>query len=265
MPELADVEGWRRYVARFARGRRVRGVSAPDPSVLRNTSPQGLGRALAGHRLGAPERRGKWLLVPAGDGRLVLHFGMTGELHWSGRPGALDRFDRVVLALRGGELRYRTRRKLGGVWWLGRGRALEELSGPLGPDAARISREAFRARLSQRRGGLKSALMDQTLLAGLGNELSDEILWRARLGPRARSARLSSRQLDGLYRTLRDVLRSSMRHGRIPTGRGWLTGVRGSERAACPRCGRALRRERVAGRTAYWCPRCQETPGGDDA
>lgn len=255
MPELADVEGWRRYAARYAEGRRVRGVRVRDDQVLRNTSPQGLGRALQGQRLGHPERRGKWLVIPVGRGHLVVHFGMTGELAWTARPGEPDRADRVIFELEGGELRYRTVRKLGGVWWAAGDVA--DVTGPLGPDAAAISREDFHRRLADRRGGVKAALMDQELVAGLGNELSDEILWRAGIRPDARVQSLSDRRRDALYRAMRDVLRRSVKHGRIPTRGRWLNAVRGDDHPACPRCGGEVKRSRVAGRTAYWCPRCQ--------
>lgn len=257
MPELADVEGWKRYVARYAAGRRVRAVRVLDDGVVRGTTPQGLGRALKGRRLGRPERRGKWLLVPAGRGRLVLHFGMTGELAWTSRPGPPERFDRVVLELEGGELRYRSRRKLGGVWWASSPDEARAVTGALGPDAAGLGRDELRRLLADRRGGIKAALMDQELLAGIGNELSDEILWHARVRPDAAVQELSGSRLDALHRALRRVLRRSMRHGRIPTQGRWLSAVRGRKGARCPRCRGKLVRTRAAGRTAVWCPECQ--------
>lgn len=257
MPELPDVEGLARYLARYAVGRRVRHVRVRDAGVLRNTTPQGLGHALDGERLGEPRRHGKWLLVPVGRGRLVLHFGMTGALAWSSREPAWEEADRVVLELEGGALSYRSQRKLGGLWWLGPGEDPEAITGPLGPDAAGIERAAFEQRLAGRRGGVKSALMDQALVAGIGNELSDEVLWRARVHPRTAVKELSAERIGALHAALREVLDASMRHGRIPRAAGWLESVRGEEDARCPRCGAALRHGRVAGRTAWWCPREQ--------
>lgn len=259
MPELADVEGWRRYVARYAAGRRVRSVRVRDDAVLRNTSPQGLGRALEGARIGAPERRGKWLILPADSGHLVLHFGMTGALRWTAHPdeNPPGDADRVVFALDGGELRYQSWRKLGGVWWVSARDPVASVTGPLGPDAADLSLARLRELLDGRRGGIKSALMDQKLVAGIGNELSDEILWRARLSPRERVEDLCRDDVARLHRALRSVLRRSIAHGRIPTRGRWLQAVRSDAVPACPRCGTRLRRTRVAGRSACWCPRCQ--------
>jgi len=192
----------------------------------------------------------------------MLHFGMTGALAWSGHPGPPGDHDRVRFVLDGGELRYRTQRKLGGVWWLVAKDTLEQVTGPLGPDAAELSRRDFRARLAGRRGGAKSALMDQELLAGLGNEMSDEILWRAGIAPRARLEALSRDRVDRLYDAMTRVLRETTRHGRIPTEGRWLGAVRTDPEARCPRCDTRLRREKAAGRTAPRCPRCQPGPGG---
>src|SRR3954469_22635394 len=92
MPELPDVEGFRRYLARHAQGERIESVEVLDRALMRNRSPQAAGRALSGARFAAPRRHGKWLLAPAGDTEVLLHFGMTGGPHWSpghapGRPG----------------------------------------------------------------------------------------------------------------------------------------------------------------------------------
>ncbi|MBW3591517.1 MAG: hypothetical protein KY393_06690 [Actinobacteria bacterium] len=103
MPELPDVEGFRRFFDRYGTGKRVEQVNA-EPDVLRNTTPQGLGRALSGNRLQKPERHGKWLVCPAGQASLVLHFGMTGHLVWSGDEPDHHKHDRLTLTLEDGEL-----------------------------------------------------------------------------------------------------------------------------------------------------------------
>ncbi len=257
MPELSDVEGFRRYFARYAAGRRIESVAVADPALLRNATPQALGRVLRGRRFDQPGRHGKWLIAPAGDAAVLLHFGMTGLLAWSGRRTERHRHDRVVFVLRGGELRYRNMRRFGGVWLARSERQRDELLGSLGPDAMDLDREGLRELLRRRRGGAKSALMDQTVIAGLGNLLSDEILWRARVHPRRAIGQLSGRRLSRLHAEMRKVLVEANRHARVPGKRGWLTGARDRRDARCPRCGAGLRRGTVAGRTTVWCPRCQ--------
>jgi formamidopyrimidine-DNA glycosylase len=260
MPELPDVEGFRRYFARHATGKRVRGIEVPARDILRNTTPQGLSRSLRGRRFESPDRHGKWLLAPAGGPTLMLHFGMTGGLKWAGDKRARDgrhRHDRMILLLDGGELRYRNMRKLGGVWVAREESEIDEITGELGPDAQDLARDEFEQLLSGRRGGLKAALMNQRLLAGIGNELSDEILWHARLDPSRPVSSLDDGERKALHRDMQRVIRESNRRGHIPRKRSWISSQRGRRDPSCPRCRGEVRRSRIAGRTAYWCPRCQ--------
>jgi formamidopyrimidine-DNA glycosylase len=257
MPELPDVEGFRRVLAGNAQGKRIERVEVPDPTLLRNSTPAALGRAVRGQRFREPDRHGKWLVAPAGEITLLMHFGMTGLLDWVPRGSERHVHDRVVFVCSSGELRYRDMRKFGGVWLARDERERELVTGPLGPDARDVRREQLHELLAGRRGEVKAALMDQRLLAGLGNLLSDEILWRARLSPRARASSLRDGRRDAIYDAMRKTLRDSIRAERVPHGRGWLTAVRDRRDGACPRCGARLRKGKVAGRTACWCPRCQ--------
>lgn len=260
MPELPDVEGFRR-VAEHARGRRIDEVRVRDASLLRNTTEASLRRALEGRTLAGAERHGKWLLIPADGDRgptLLLHFGMTGELHWVAADQQPPHpHDRLHVVAGGGELRYRDQRKLQGIWLAGDREQVEQVIGPEGPDALGLRAADLERALQGRRGGLKAALMDQNVVAGLGNLLTDEILWQARLDPRRRADQLDRSELSALHRTLGRVLRTSVRAGRVPARKGWLTAVRDENAAACPRCGRPLRRERTGGRRTVWCPSCQ--------
>jgi formamidopyrimidine-DNA glycosylase len=261
VPELPDVEGFRRYLRRYAAEHRVARVEAPDRQIIRNRAPQGLGRALAGKTFADPQRHGKWLIAPIGDVEVLLHFGMTGELRWSDDRRGRHRHDRLIFVCDDGELRYNNMRRFGGVW-LARDRAERDaVTGPLGPDAAVIDREAFERLLAERRGGIKAALMDQRLIAGLGNLLSDEILWRAGVHPATPVTKLGSSRRRRLYDSLTAAVGESIRYGRVPRGERWLTRVRDERDAACPRCGAGLRRATIAGRTACWCPREQRSAG----
>jgi formamidopyrimidine-DNA glycosylase len=256
VPELPDVEGFRRVMA-HAVGRPIERVDVPDRTLLRNTDPQGLGRAVNGARFREPDRHGKWLLAPAGDACVLIHFGMTGLLEWAARRAERHPHDRVVFVCRGGELRYRNMRKFGGIWLARDEHERERVVGALGPDARDLGREEFHELLTGRLGERKAALMDQRLLAGVGNLLADEVLWRAHVHPRARASSLSERRRDAVYEALRASIRESVPAGRVPHGPRWLTSVRDRPGASCPRCGARLRKATVAGRTACWCPRCQ--------
>lgn len=272
MPELPDVEGFRDVLASCAQGRTIRGVDVHDTGVLHDATAPQLRRALEGHRFAEPERRGKWLLAYVeGSGStsgstLLMHFGMTGRLVCCSASDALAQHDRVVFTLEGWDrrhgddrqLRYRDQRKLKGLW-LADDAGVERLLGEQGPDAAELSRDAFEELLSGRRGGVKSTLTDQSVLAGLGNLLADEILWQARLHPSRRTDGLGDDERQRLHKAMRGTLRSSMRAGQVPPRTSWLTGQRDRDpgEAACPRCGGPLRRGRIAGRSTVWCPACQ--------
>jgi formamidopyrimidine-DNA glycosylase len=257
MPELPDVEGFRRVLAGGAAGKTIRRVEVLNRTLLRNRSPQALGRTLNGKRFGRPRRHGKWLIAPVGEACVLIHFGMTGLLEWCTDGSPRHTHDRIVFVCAGGELRYRNMRKFGGVWLARDVDEREGVTGPLGPDAQDLTRERFDSLIAGRRGGTKAALMDQRLIAGLGNLMSDEALWRARIDPRTSCARLGPRRRARLYDAIRATARESIPAGRVPHGPKWITAVRDERDPSCPRCGTRMRKAKVAGRTACWCPRCQ--------
>jgi len=257
MPELPDVEGYHRYFARYGAGRKVSDVEVLDAEMVRDASAAAPERALTGRRFTHPARHGKWLLAPAGGTTLGLHFGMTGDLGWTRESRDAEPFDRLRMRFRDGTLTYRSKRRLGGMWLARDDEEIEGITGPLGPDALGLDAQTFTGLLAGRRGAIKAALMDQALLAGIGTELSDEMLWHAHIDPRRAVSDLADGDLRALHRALVHILRTSTRHGRIPTGRGWFNGVRGESDPRCPRCASVVRTPKVAGRTAYVCESCQ--------
>jgi formamidopyrimidine-DNA glycosylase len=146
------------------------------------------------------------------------------------------------------------------VWLCAGEPEVSEVTGPLGPDALHLSFGGFDERLAGRRGALKVALMDQRVVAGLGNMLSDEVLWRGGIHPRSSYREFSSERRRRLYRALQSVLRSSVKVGSIPRRSSWLSGQRGRTEPRCPRGHGPLQSSKVGGRTALWCARCQPEP-----
>ena len=262
MPELPDVEAYRRFFSRHAAGHEVRRVVVPDPVIVRNTTADVLDTALSGHRLEDPERHGKWLLCWTDGPALLLHFGMTGDLVWSGDEPRRHRWDRVILELDQGEVRYRNMRKLGGAWLAHDREEAIAVMGGLGPDALAVSGREFLDLLARRRGGLKALLMNQRFVAGVGNLIADEVLWQAKLHPMRRVETLDQFERAELYRKMHWVLKESVeRFDYVPRKRGWLNHVRGQPGAVCPRCRTPLARITAGGRTTYFCPSCQPAPG----
>jgi formamidopyrimidine-DNA glycosylase len=259
VPELPDVEHERRYLARHATGRTVVEVIVTDAGVLRETTPLDLDRSLRGHRFDEADRHGKWLVAWTTGPAVLFHFGMTGTLRWAEGPDGRHRHDRVIFGTDGGEIRYRNMRKLGGVWLAHDRQEVDRILGSLGPDALELPLATFRERLAPRRGRIKALLMDQTMIAGVGNLMADEILWRARLHPARRVEDLSPEEIRHLHGVLRRVLRGAVdRFDRLP--RGWLLPAR-SPGGPCPRCGTPLSRMAVGGRTTVFCSQCQPDGG----
>jgi len=264
MPELPDVEGYRRFWAAHAEGRRVRRVVTTDAAIVRNAGPRALDRALRGRTFAEALRHGKWLICWTTDGPAVLfHFGMTGWFLWGDSPSSPSprhRHDRVIVELEGGgEVRYRNMRKLGGLWLAHDEAEVGAITGGLGPDALSVDRRRFRELLAHRRGGAKAVLMDQTFVAGIGNLLADEILWQARIHPKRRLETLGPEDRDRLFDAVRKVVRESVaaHTDYIPKKKTWLLYVRGAPGAVCPRCRTPLERTTAAGRTTWFCPACQ--------
>lgn len=259
MPELPDVEGFRRLLESCAKDRVIERVDVRDTGVLHGVGARRLREALEGRRFTGPDRHGKWLLAHTADGpTLMLHFGMTGRLLCCAPADAPEPHDRVLFTLSGERrLHYRDQRKLQGLWLADDEAAVARLLERQGPDALAVTRKDFEAALSTSRGHLKTTLIDQSVVAGLGNLLADEILWRAALRPDTRARDLTAADRHRLYTEMRHTLRSAVRAGCVPPRTTWLTGHRDTPTPTCPRCHTPLQRTRLAGRGTVWCPKCQ--------
>lgn len=264
MPELPDVETWKRYVESNALHQEISGVRIDASRMLQDVSKAELRRSLEGDRFSSARRHGKYLFVGTErNGWLVLHFGMTGFLSY-GSGTEPDPYPPSLV------IRFANECRLAGMWPRRLGRisltsdpaAFVEAKG-LGPDALVSGRgaDAFVALFRGRGGSLKSALMDQKFLAGLGNVYTDEVLFQARLHPRARLSDLGEADLKRLYNSMRHVLDTAIEREadpeRLPGT--WLLPHRNRD-AGCPRCGGALQRIKIGGRTTYACPACQPMP-----
>lgn len=257
MPELPEVEAYRVLAERALR-RPIVHVEAPDTWFLKDGLEAGaVTAALEGRYFVSARRLGKLLLLDtaAGGPVLGLRFGMTGRLLVDGRAGVdkllytSDRevatWDRFSLQFAdGGRLVVRDPRRLGGV-------LLDPIELGLGPDALSVTPAALRSALSGSEAPLKARLMDQSRLAGVGNLLADEMLWRAGLDPRRPAGSLSPSEMRRLHRHLRSTLTDLIARGGSHTGD--LRPAR-TPGGACPKDATPLVRGIVGGRTTWWCP-----------
>lgn len=277
MPELPEVETVLRGLRQRVLRRRVTAVEVRNPAVVTGTLEE-FARGVKGRSIEGVERKGKALAIElrAANGEspryLLIRLGMTGQFTVMRRDAPLEPHTHLRLLLDRGneELRYRDIRRFGRLGCLTR-RELDAVFARLGPDAREITEERFRGALRGRRGALKSWLMNQQLIAGLGNIYADEALFLARLHPRAQAGRLSPGAARRLLRAVKKILDravelqgTSFRDYIDIEGRpgNFLPRLRVYQRAAkpCRRCGSLIRRIVVAGRSSHFCPHCQPRP-----
>jgi formamidopyrimidine-DNA glycosylase len=269
LPELPEVETIRRGLERSLRGARIVRVEVREPRLRRRVDADALG-ALVGRRVEGVARRAKYLLVDVGDGLVwLIHLGMSGRLVWLPPPGPAAPHEHVRVEFEPpGALCYRDPRRFG--WMrLARAEDLDEVAG-LGPEPldAELGGVLLRAQLRNTRRDVKAALLDQRVIAGIGNIYANEILFRAGIRPTRRCHRLSRAELEAIASATRRVLFEAVeRRGTsfsdyfdsdgIPGSFQEVLAVFGRTDRPCRRCGRRIRRRAHGGRSSFYCPGCQ--------
>jgi formamidopyrimidine-DNA glycosylase len=260
MPELPEVERFKRYLDRTSLHQRITCVEVRDAYVLERVSARELARRLKGRRLEKSRRHGKHLFVRAGNELwLRLHFGMTGSLEYFKHHEEAPNSARVIFRfVNGGRLAFDDQRKFGEVELI---KDMDEFlqRRSIGADALEVSLSEFKTIFRIHRGAVKAILLNQKLIAGIGNLYADEILFRACVHPATAAARLNAKDLRRLFRAIRYVLEKAIAlktdFNRLP--KSWLLTRRGKH-GKCPRCDRPLRSAIVGGRTSWFCAYCQK-------
>jgi formamidopyrimidine-DNA glycosylase len=264
VPELPEVETIRSALEPLLVGRRIERVAIRDERLTRPEPPEAVAQQLAGERIEAVERRGKYLLVRVGGGRVLLvHLRMTGSFRADD-----DLHTRAVLDLDDGtSVTYRDVRRFGTWLLLDAGDVEPYLAARLGQEP--LERRFTLGRLAGRRAPVKAAILDQRTVPGLGNIYADEALWRARIHPLRPAGSLDEEELRRLRRGIRDALRAgiarqgaTLRDYATPDGaagemqREFKVYGRGGE--PCVRCRTPIEKTRVGGRGTWFCPGCQQ-------
>jgi formamidopyrimidine-DNA glycosylase len=286
MPELPEVETVARGLRQAILGRRIVSVSLGKTDFI--DDPAALEQHLPGRLIEAVERYGKFMLLrlsavhgktraatngDAAPASLLVHLGMTGQLAPSPAAQPLQKHTHICLLLDDGrELRYTDARRFGRVAYLTKALLADELIG-FGADPLEVSKEEFANRICGRRARIKALLLDQSVLRGVGNIYADESLWKAKIHPARLGAKLDRKEAETLRRALQDILQKAIvlrgssisdfldaegepgeyqRHHR----------AYGREGKSCYRCKTPIRRALVAGRSSYFCPKCQPSPRG---
>lgn len=269
MPELPEVETVVRALRRPLVGRTIVGVRNDWPRHIALPAPDELAARLAGRRIEAIDRRGKYLVFSLSDDEtLLIHLKMTGHLSVVPADEPPDPYAHTVFNLDDGrEMRFRDPRKFGRVYLV---RDPAQVTGPLGPEplADDFSAEELAARLARRRRVLKPLLLDQTFIAGVGNIYADEALFDARLLPTRRSETLTADEIAALHAAIRRVLALGIaREGASISTYVKPDGQKGDMQnevavfrrtgQSCYTCGGPIARIVLGGRSTHFCPNCQ--------
>ncbi len=264
MPELAEVEYFRKQWDAGLGARIVAVLLHPEKRIFRGINPALLERRLVRQKFLSSSARGKQMLFQfSGENWLGIHLGMSGTLRVEPSKFVPEKHDHLVLQQRERDLVFRDARQFGRVrfhhgknppdWW--------QASAP------DIHSPAFTSALMQAfvrrhaRAPIKGVLLMQRGFPGIGNWMADEILWRAGILPKTPSGKLNPGRLNALYRATRFVVRASLKsigHDNSEPPASWLLHQRWRAGGKCPRHGDILRRETISGRTTAWCPKCQK-------
>lgn len=281
MPELPEVEVVRTGLERHVVGALITGVDVLHPRPVRRDprGPEGFAQALAGRRIEAARRRGKYLWLPLDNGDALLgHLGMSGQMLVQPKDAVAERHLRVRLVLDGAaddrNVHFVDQRMFGGLSVSAGGAELpSEIAhiarDPLDPE---FDDDLFVTRVRVRASGVKRLLLDQGLISGVGNIYADESLWRAHLHGERPGERLTAAQVRALLGHARDVMSEALGQGgtsfdalyvNVNGESGYFDRslhAYGRQDEPCDRCGTAIRRVAFMNRSSYFCPRCQPVP-----
>jgi formamidopyrimidine-DNA glycosylase len=275
MPELPEVQTVVNTLAPRVTGAKIQSVTLNRSDIV--TAPPGIDLVanLTGRTIEQIERRGKRIVITLNDGQsFYFHLGMTGRLTIESPAAPLIKHTHLLIDLAGRssestfQLRFRDPRRFGGIWWLG----ADDPAGTMGPEPLTLRANTLATKLKRTRRAIKTALLDQRLIAGLGNIYVDEALHAAGIDPRRRADRLTAEQVRRLTAAIKRVLRDAIRH-RGSTLRDYVDAhggkgafqklhrVYGRAGKPCVTCATEIRRIVLGGRSTHFCPRCQTRTG----
>jgi len=261
LPELPEVETVVRSIAPHVVGRTIVSATLSSPLVTRGGLEE-TARAITGATVGAVRRRGKQIFFDLNCGVMYVHLGMTGKLLWDAGTG---KHTRGLIQFKEGTLQYQDIRQFGRLEFFA---TLPKFLERSGPDALTIDFQTFYSGLRAHRGQIKPLLLNQAFLGGLGNIYVDELLFAARVHPKAAAGRISRKRAELLHRKMQELLELAIVHrGSSISDYVDARGERGAFQAlhrvygktgqSCPECGSPIRRVVVAQRGTHYCPRCQ--------
>ena len=257
MPELPEVETFKKYFDSTSLNQVIDDVRIMDDRILL-VSEKIFIECLIGGKFEATIRHGKYLLAKVRNTYVVFHFGMSGWLEYFSSEESEPKYSKVIFSFNNGySLAYISIRMFGK---LDLAESLETFQKKrnLGPDAYKMSFDEFQSAINKRTAIMKSALLNQDIVSGIGNIYSDEILFKAKIHPKRKINTLNEDDLEKLFKSIKDVLEYGIKHeGELDTySNSFLIPHRNKEEH-CPECGSIIERYEISGRHGFYCPKCQ--------
>jgi formamidopyrimidine-DNA glycosylase len=260
MPELPEVESFKRYMNSTSLHKPIDAVEVRSNLILEDVTPDKLEKSLVGQEFLSCQRYGKYLFTDVNrEFWLAMHFGMTGNLKYFKDTQDDPKHDRLLISFKNGfHLAFDCQRKFGRVATTS---AIEDFvkRKKLGKDALAFDFDSFKDTMRKKRGTAKYTLMNQRAIAGIGNLYSDEIMFQTGVHPKTKVADLDDETLKALFNNMRRILRTAIRNkahfNKLPKDYLIPNRLKGAE---CPRCGAKIQTLKVSGRTAYFCSKHQK-------
>jgi formamidopyrimidine-DNA glycosylase len=278
VPELPEVETIRRGLEKFVVGRRIEAVEVLHPRAVRRheAGPADFAVRLTGRTFDAARRRGKYLWLPVGQDAMLAHLGMSGQLLVGPPDALLSPHVRVRFSFTDGgpDLRFTDQRTFGHLLLAADGAELPAQIAHIAPDPLEDAFDLgwLTGKMRARKTGTKRALLDQSLVSGIGNIYADEALWRVKLHYARATDRLRRGEVAGLMSAVTDVFNAALTAGgtsfdslyvNVNGQSGYFDrslNAYGRAGEPCPRCGTLIRRDAFMNRSSYYCPHCQRPP-----
>lgn len=260
MPELPEVESFRKFIDKHALGKKIEVARLASKNMLLHTKEKDLIKTLDGNTLIETYRHGKFLFIKLKtNGNLMLHFGLTGDVEYT-KPGETppEKFALQLHFADDSAFFFTDTRKMGKIALVEDISAFIEQRG-YGTDALKIKEADFIGKIKSRKVAIKTVLMDQKILAGVGNEFSDEILFQTRIHPASATASLPEKVLPAIFKTMISILKDAVKANanREKLAQYFFLDNRKAG-LSCPRCKSKTEFQTIGGRSSYFCPKCQK-------
>jgi len=262
MPELPEVEIFRRYFNRNALHQKIKNARVESRRIIKEISPRSLTKKLKGEEFKSTGRHGKYLFANINkDAHLVFHFGMTGSLKYFKNKDDSPRYVRFLINFaNGNQLAYNDPRKFGSIHFVKNAdEFIKRKNLGVDPFNKNFKYSDFKKLLKKKKGTIKSIFMDQKILAGIGNIYSDEIFFQCSVYPGKGMTEISEQKLKEMFNTMKRVLKKAVAYKVDPENfpDNYLLFYR-KNNSDCPKCGGKIKRKTIAGRSSYFCSKHQK-------